>query len=297
MAKDTYYFSHDCNARNDDKIIKLRIKHGAGGYGVFFMIIEKLRMAPDYKLKKDYNIIAYDLQVDVNLIKAVVEDFGLFKFTEDGGEFYSESLCERMLIMENKTKKKIRAGKKGAKKRWSGGTDNQEVNSSAIAVPYQCYADAMTNINIKDKYKDIKKETTLKSSKEKKISLPPPEKNNYENVKNLWNSICIDLPKVKNISTSRKEKIKLRLEENLSKEKDWAEKEKFLKEVFTKMQESDFLRGKNKKGWTATFDWLFSNDRNILKVLEGNYDNRKIFANQQLNINDIWLKKQDKIMN
>mgnify|MGYP001572489914 CR=1 FL=1 len=35
MAKDTYYFSHDYNARNDEKILELRVKYGAEGYGLF----------------------------------------------------------------------------------------------------------------------------------------------------------------------------------------------------------------------------------------------------------------------
>ena len=40
-----------------------------------------------------------------------------------------------------------------------------------------------------------------------------------------------------------------------------------------KISESDFLQGKNKYGWVATFDW-FVLPNNFPKVLEGNYDNR-----------------------
>lgn len=36
--------------------------------------------------------------------------------------------------------------------------------------------------------------------------------------------------------------------------------------------QSDFLQGRNKKGWTITFDW-FVLPNNFIKVLEGNYDN------------------------
>ena len=42
MAKDTYYFSHDYNARNDEKILELRSEFGAEGYGVFWMIVETM---------------------------------------------------------------------------------------------------------------------------------------------------------------------------------------------------------------------------------------------------------------
>ena len=46
--KDAYYFPHDCNARNDPKILALRSVFGAEGYGVYWMLIEILREQPDY---------------------------------------------------------------------------------------------------------------------------------------------------------------------------------------------------------------------------------------------------------
>ena len=42
--------------------------------------------------------------------------------------------------------------------------------------------------------------------------------------------------------------------------------------LFEKMMQSKFLRGDNKRGWKASFDWLFENDKNWVKVYEGNYD-------------------------
>jgi hypothetical protein len=48
-------------------------------------------------------------------------------------------------------------------------------------------------------------------------------------------------------------------------------------EVYEKMIEniknSDFLKGKNSRGWTITFDWLLNNENNWRKVYEGNYNN------------------------
>ena len=41
--KDAYYFSHDSNARNDQRLIKIRMKYGMEGYGIYFGIIEILR--------------------------------------------------------------------------------------------------------------------------------------------------------------------------------------------------------------------------------------------------------------
>ena len=48
-----------------------------------------------------------------------------------------------------------------------------------------------------------------------------------------------------------------------------------IEEMFMKAANSSFLNGFNKKGWTATFDWLIR-PNNFPKVLEGNYDDEKI---------------------
>lgn len=82
--KTTNYFSHDSNARNDEKLLNLRIHHGAAGYGVYFMLLERLREDKNYMSAKDYNMLAFDLRVDASLVKAVVEKYGLFVFTDDG---------------------------------------------------------------------------------------------------------------------------------------------------------------------------------------------------------------------
>lgn len=117
MAKDAYYFSHDCNARNDDKLIAVRMKFGAEGYGIFFMILERLMESSKYMSVKDYNIIAFDLRVDAAKVKSIIEDFGLFVFTEDGKYFYSESFNRRMVPLDNIKEQRSQAGKKSAEKR------------------------------------------------------------------------------------------------------------------------------------------------------------------------------------
>jgi hypothetical protein len=43
--------------------------------------------------------------------------------------------------------------------------------------------------------------------------------------------------------------------------------------MFTKAEESDFLKGANSRNWTATFDWMIK-DANMAKILDGNFDNK-----------------------
>lgn len=45
-------------------------------------------------------------------------------------------------------------------------------------------------------------------------------------------------------------------------------------EAVKKAAESDFLNGKNDRGWVADFDWMIK-PNNFIKVFEGNYDNRQ----------------------
>ena len=116
--KSTNYFSHDSNARNDGKLLRLRMKQGAAGYGVYFMILERLREEANYMSAKDYNMIAFDLRVDAAIVKSVVEDFGLFTFTEDGKCFYSDSFTRRMEVKDELRHQRSEAGKAGMRNRW-----------------------------------------------------------------------------------------------------------------------------------------------------------------------------------
>lgn len=83
-------------------------------------------------------------------------------------------------------------------------------------------------------------------------------------VLNLYNEICISLPAAKVMNEARSRAIKARL--NTYSLQDF-------ETMFRKAEASDFLKGKNNRNWRASFDWLIA-DRNMARVLEGNYDNR-----------------------
>ena len=132
------YFSHDSNARNDEKLVCLRMKHGAAGYGVYFMILERMRDEKNYKCARDYNMIAFDLRVDAGLVKSVVENFGLFQFEEENGQklFYSKSFLDRMEKRDNVSRVRAEAGKKGgASRRKTDDTDGEEGDDEQTSPP------------------------------------------------------------------------------------------------------------------------------------------------------------------
>jgi hypothetical protein len=123
MPKDTFYFSHDYNARNDEKIKRLIRKHGMQGYGVFWSIVEDLYNNAN-ALRMDYEGIAYDLRSDSDLVASVVNDFDLFIF--NGDYFGSNSVQERLEQRNDKSAK----ARKSASYRWENANALQTQSDS-----------------------------------------------------------------------------------------------------------------------------------------------------------------------
>ena len=168
MKDKSYYFQHDCNARQDEKILALRMKHGWEGYGLYWALIEKLRESDNYSCVCDYNLIAYDLRSDANKIKSIIEDFRLFDFATDenrGKLLYSRRLLEDMNLKDDAREAKVEAGKKGAEAKkkkaepkQSSSTpqaDLKQTLSSAKAEPKQSSSTPQANRKEEEKKKNI----------------------------------------------------------------------------------------------------------------------------------------------
>lgn len=131
--KDTFYFSHDYNARQDSKIKKLLAKHGLLGYGIFWSLIEDLYNNAN-RLPTDYDCLAYDLRVDSEIIKSIVNDFDLFILEND----YFGSLSIQKRIDERAEKSNV--GKMNAEKRW-GKLDSREKAKDCIFYILEFYSE------------------------------------------------------------------------------------------------------------------------------------------------------------
>jgi hypothetical protein len=120
------------------------------------------------------------------------------------------------------------------------------------------------------------REDKIREDKINKEIPPTPLKgeyvDNFELFINEWN-ISLS-PKATVLSKTRKNKLKARLAENKEFLKDF-------REVINKIKNNGFLRGDNKSGWKPTFDWVIENDRNYLKILEGNYEKKTMLASMQ----------------
>lgn len=98
---------------------------------------------------------------------------------------------------------------------------------------------------------------------------------NYQEIVDLYHSICKSYPRVTKLSDKRKKAIKARL--NTYTVDDF-------KKVFEKAEASEFMKGKNNRNWSATFDWIIC-DSNMAKVLDGNYDKNNQPAETKSNKN------------
>ncbi len=136
----------------------------------------------------------------------------------------------------------------------------ERVRKSRENKALQCNENVTSDIDI-DIEKDIEKDT------EKTGENPPvteKQKNNidYKKITGEFNSICKSLPRVTTINKNRKNIIDMayvRLGGEFT-------------EFFRKIENSDFLTGRNGK-WKSSFDWVFK-EENLIKILEGNYDNK-----------------------
>jgi uncharacterized protein YdaU (DUF1376 family) len=120
MAKEAYYFSHDSNARQDEKILMLRAEHSWEGYGIYWALIEMMFESGDTALHHNkIKGIAVSYNIDITLLQQVINTcIAEQLFTSDNEKFWSESLIRRKLKFQESKEKKSEAGKKGMAKRY-----------------------------------------------------------------------------------------------------------------------------------------------------------------------------------
>ncbi|WP_051963006.1 hypothetical protein [Mesoaciditoga lauensis] len=123
-----------------------------------------------------------------------------------------------------------------------------------IAVPYIRQRQEL------DKDKNIIVDTNV-STKSSTEDIP------FKKVVESFNEICKSFSPVKQLTDKRKKHIRARYAKHPLDE---------ILTVFKKMEASSFLKGDNNRGWQASFDWVFKNEDNFVKVLEGKYDDKEV---------------------
>lgn len=286
------YFPHDSNARNDERLVNVRMKHGPAGYGVYFMLVERLREDPEYMSVVDYNLIAFDLRIDASLAKSIIRDFGLFAFTVDperGECFYSESLRQRMARKDEITAKrkaasalgvsarqenreKTKTAEKGnqmvAKTQPNGQPDGGEKRTkgrerkgkeNSTSSPYVEEAQAaepLRNAGARDEAASVAPSAGGGSKDKSDFDLAAFARYFNETMA----AHGAQIPQVRSIPPDSKRAafVRARLKEH---------GKEALAKVVQNAAKLSFYNGGGSRGWVADFDWLFR-PANFLRVLE-----------------------------
>ena len=243
--KEAYYFSHDTNARNDEKILCLRADYGITGYGAFWILIEMMFENQDTQLShKHVKGIAYSLNMEVELLTNIINscvEYGLF--VSDGDNFWSESLRTRKGTYINKREKKVEAGLKSAEARRLKALENSEQTSdfaeqdSNLAQTNGNYAKALLEQN----------SNTYDVMLEQNLNSVPTEFNREPTKSNKLKEIKVKEKEIFNSSPPKSE---------ISEEgKEYANFFKGLLPPTQKVTEADL------KNWADTFDKLVRIDK------------------------------------
>jgi DNA-binding transcriptional regulator GbsR (MarR family) len=124
---------------------------------------------------------------------------------------------------------------------------------------YEADYDKVISINIDNNQINKKKELL--------ISKDINNSQKVEEIKNLYNSHCTNLPKIAKLTDKRIKAIGSLLKKYSIEE---------ITQVFDIANESDFLMGKNDRGWKADLDFILREDK-FINILEGKYGgHRKI---------------------
>lgn len=106
------WFSHDEGARNDPKLIKVLMRLGQAGKGVYWDLIEMLYEQNGHLLLSECESYAFALRTECDLLKKLIGDFDLFE--NDGTSFWSPSVLRRLAQRKGKSEK----ASESASKRW-----------------------------------------------------------------------------------------------------------------------------------------------------------------------------------
>lgn len=162
MGKETFYFSHDYNARNDEKIKELIFKNGMAGYGIYWSVIEDLYQNSNV-LRGNFGRIASELQVHRDVVISVICDFDLFVF--DGNNFSSLSVQKRLDERINKSEK----ARLSVNKRWSDTNvlrteyDSNTIKESKVKEKKVIYTPTVDEVELYFAEKGYTKECAIKA--------------------------------------------------------------------------------------------------------------------------------------
>lgn len=205
-------------------------------------------------------VMALCLHCDGKLVNAPDDEIALaLRITVEDWIETKNILIKRELFLDN-------LEPKGWKKRQY----ISDIKDPTAAERQKKYRERKRNATITSRPPEADTDTDTDTEKKEK---PTP----YSEIQKIWNEVLKDSPlaKVKELNESRKTSVKCRWFGELNQSLEaW-------KALCESVAHSDFLNGNNKESWTATFDWVIK-PANMIKILEGNYQNKTIKPKEDL---------------
>lgn len=287
------YFSHDYHTRNKKKLAVLIHEEKMKGYGLFWIIVEMLHEDSEKWLELDEStFIAISKESGCTIsyvsdfIEKSIKKYEVFIAADN--RFTTERVLQNIGKREEIAKVRSEAGKRSAELR-KNSTHVQQTSTNAEQVSTNIQQNATkeskgkeSKLNNRAKALVVSGETTHDCQKEYEIiraqfSTTDPAKV-WESIKaflienkphfilpyvDLWNVLAdrIHLSQVQQITESRKKKFTARIRE---------EPFDFIA-ILQGIRKSPMLKGET-SDWRVTFDWIIENDKNYLKIIEGQYN-------------------------
>ncbi len=256
-------------------------------YTSYYALIEGLTDEQLGQLTRAIFLYARDGEI-ISLEPVVRMAFAFIKDNIERNQDKYQAKCEknRQIALERERKKREareKAGNTNVHERSRTCENNTNVHERS---PYD-----NDNEYDNDSDNDVSKETDiLEPSKEGILSasvkteapaggkVSKSQKIDYASIKEYWNRKHYEtksvMPPITLMTENRKVMVKARLRQCNG-------DVKILYRAIDIAMASDFMNGNNKKGWVSKFDWIFGNEQNFAKVLEGNFNNTEPAASQQ----------------
>lgn len=287
------WFKHDYDALEDERLFALVAEYHSEGYAVFFHTLEIMYKTGVPIGRLMVKRIACDLGMTVERAEEILnyassdECGNLFEKVEEG--YSSKRVVEEQTKKSQLSDKMRKLGQASAEQRATA--RQQDVNDSST-IRQRAVGVSPTDI---EKEIDIDKENIIEVSNDTSLSSPteddgvnlpsvPRETVDYQGVVAMYNAICTSFPRVTKLSDGRKKAIRARVNYGYTMDD--------FKKVFESAQSSSFLKGNNKRNWSATFDWMI-NGENMAKVLDGNFNDKTPSDESQVRTNEVPVRKKD----
>lgn len=139
------YLPHPSNMRTSSHVLRMRIREGAAGYGIYMMLLETLRDADGRRVFNFPEGLAFAFnEPDIDLVKRVIEDYGLFNLDKEG-YITSPWLDAQMAEYDAKKAAAAEAGRRGAAKRYGKQPEKPAEESNPMGGAMGSLKDAHSN--------------------------------------------------------------------------------------------------------------------------------------------------------